>query len=48
MIKKFVLRLSEQLYNQIKKIAEQNKRSVNSEIIIALENHVKSFSKSDH
>lgn len=47
MIKKFALRLTQQLYKQLKEIAEQNKRSVNSEIIVALETYVKSFSKNN-
>lgn len=48
MIKTFVLRLSKELYNQLKEIADKNKRSVNSEIIIALESHVKSFRKNNN
>lgn len=40
MIEKFVIRLPKGLRNKIKHLSEQNRRSMNSEIIMVLEKHI--------
>ena len=40
LIEKFVIRLPKGLRNKIKNLSEQNRRSMNSEIIMVLENHI--------
>lgn len=41
MVEKFVIRLPNGLRNQIRQLSEQNRRSMNSEIIMVLENHIR-------
>ena len=40
MVEKFVIRLPNGLRNKIKQLSEQNRRSMNSEIIMVLEKHI--------
>jgi len=40
MVEKFVIRLPQGLREQIKTLSEQNRRSMNSEIILVLEKHI--------
>jgi hypothetical protein len=40
-IEKFVIRLPAGLRDQVKHLSEQNRRSMNAEIIMVLENHVR-------
>lgn len=40
-IEKFVIRLPNGLRDQIRQLSEQNRRSMNSEIIMVLENHIR-------
>lgn len=40
LIEKFVIRLPKGLRNKIKHLSEQNRRSMNSEIIMVLEKHI--------
>ena len=40
-IEKFVIRLPNGLRDQIRSLSEQNRRSMNSEIIMVLENHTR-------
>jgi len=40
LIEKFVIRLPKGLRNKIKNLSEQNRRSMNSEIIMVLEKHI--------
>ena len=40
-IEKFVIRLPNGLRDQIRYLSEQNRRSMNSEIIMVLENHIR-------
>ena len=44
-IKRFTLRLPDELWDNMKVIADKNRRTVTSEIIIALEEYVKNNSK---
>lgn len=46
-IKRFTFRISSDLFDQIEKIAKKNHRSVNSEIILAVEQYVKEHSTDD-
>jgi len=39
-VEKFVIRLPQGLRNKIKNLSEQSRRSMNSEIIMVLENHI--------
>jgi hypothetical protein len=41
MIEKFVIRLPNGLRDQIRQLSEQNRRSMNSEIIMVLESHIR-------
>lgn len=41
MVEKFVIRLPNGLRDQIRQLSEQNRRSMNSEIIMVLENHIR-------
>lgn len=41
LVEKFVIRLPNGLRNQIRQLSEQNRRSMNSEIIMVLENHIR-------
>jgi hypothetical protein len=41
MIEKFVIRLPNGLRNRIRQLSEQNRRSMNSEIIMVLESHIR-------
>lgn len=41
LIEKFVIRLPNGLRDQIRQLSEQNRRSMNSEIIMVLENHIR-------
>ncbi len=41
MVEKFVIRLPNGLRDQIRSLSEQNRRSMNSEIIMVLENHIR-------
>ena len=41
MVEKFVIRLPMGLRDQIKQLSESNRRSMNSEIIMVLENHIR-------
>ena len=47
LVEKFVIRLPNGLREQIKALSEQNRRSMNSEIIMVLEKHIQQFSKED-
>jgi hypothetical protein len=40
-VEKFVIRLPAGLRDQIRKLSEQHRRSMNSEIIMVLENHIR-------
>ena len=40
-VEKFVIRLPAGLRGQIRQLSEQNRRSMNSEIIMVLENHIR-------
>ena len=40
-VEKFVIRLPNGLRSQIRELSEQNRRSMNSEIIMVLENHIR-------
>lgn len=40
---KFVLRLEEEEKNKIKKVANENNRSINQEIRYAIKKHIKTF-----
>jgi len=40
LVEKFVIRLPNGLREQIKALSEQNRRSMNSEIIMGLEKHI--------
>ncbi|MEY4641199.1 MAG: Arc-like binding domain [Pseudomonadota bacterium] len=40
-VEKFVIRLPNGLRDQIRQLSEQNRRSMNSEIIMVLENHIR-------
>jgi hypothetical protein len=39
-VEKFVIRLPNGLRDQIRQLSEQNRRSMNSEILLVLENHI--------
>lgn len=41
---RYALRITEKLYAELKKIAEQEHRSINSEILYILEQYIKNFS----
>lgn len=41
LVEKFVIRLPNGLRDQIRQLSEQNRRSMNSEIIMVLENHIR-------
>ena len=41
LVEKFVIRLPNGLRDQIRSLSEQNRRSMNSEIIMVLENHIR-------
>lgn len=41
LVEKFVIRLPNGLRDQIRMLSEQNRRSMNSEIIMVLENHIR-------
>lgn len=41
LIEKFVIRLPNGLRDQIRQLSEQNRRSMNSEIIMVLESHIR-------
>lgn len=41
MVEKFVVRLPAGLRNQLKQLSDQHRRSMNSEIIMVLENHIR-------
>lgn len=41
LVEKFVIRLPNGLRDQIRTLSEQNRRSMNSEIIMVLENHIR-------
>ena len=41
LVEKFVIRLPAGLRDQIRQLSEQNRRSMNSEIIMVLENHIR-------
>lgn len=45
LVEKFVIRLPKGLREQIKTLSEQNRRSMNSEIIMVLEKHIQQFSQ---
>jgi hypothetical protein len=45
---KFPLRIDQELVAPIKKTAKKNKRSINGEINIAIENHVNEQPKNKH
>jgi len=47
LVEKFVIRLPNGLREQIKALSEQNRRSMNSEIIMVLEKHIQQFSQED-
>lgn len=47
LVEKFVIRLPQGLREQIKTLSEQNRRSMNSEIIMVLEKHIEQFSQDD-
>ena len=47
LVEKFVIRLPNGLREQIKALSEQNRRSMNSEIIMVLERHIKQYSQED-
>jgi predicted HicB family RNase H-like nuclease len=42
---KLVLRIPEHLHEELKKIAEQEKRSINSEILHIIEQYILNFTK---
>lgn len=46
-MKRFTFRISSNLFNQVEKIAKENHRSVNSEIIFAVEQYIKKYSNDD-
>jgi len=46
-VEKFVIRLPNGLREQIKVLSEQNRRSMNSEIIMVMEKHIQQFSQED-
>lgn len=46
-MKRFTFRISSDLFEQVEKIAKKNHRSVNSEIILAVEQYVKKYSNDD-
>lgn len=46
-VDKFVIRLPEGLRDQIKTLSEHNRRSMNSEIIMVLEQYIQQASKAD-
>ncbi len=46
-MKRFTFRISSDLFDQVEKIAKKNHRSVNSEIILAVEKYVKECSNDD-
>lgn len=39
-IKRFTFRISSELFDKISKVADDNHRSVNAEIIVAIENYL--------
>lgn len=43
MVEKFVIRLPSGLRTKIKQLSEQNRRSMNSEIIMVLEKHIQQY-----
>jgi predicted DNA-binding protein len=47
LVEKFVIRLPNGLREQIKALSEQNRRSMNSEIIMVLEKHIRQFTQED-
>ena len=47
LVEKFVIRLPNGLREQIKVLSEQNRRSMNSEIIMVMEKHIQQFSQED-
>jgi len=47
LVEKFVIRLPNGLREQIKALSEQNRRSMNSEIIMVLEKHIQQYSQED-
>lgn len=47
LVEKFVIRLPNGLREQIKALSEQNRRSMNSEIIMVLEKHIQQFIQAD-
>lgn len=42
-IKRFTFRLPTELFNQVEDIAKSNHRSVNAEVIVAIEQYLKSL-----
>ena len=42
---RFALRISKQLYDELKKLAEIDKRSINAEILYIIEQYIKNFNK---
>lgn len=42
-IKRFTFRLPAELFNQIEDVAKSNHRSVNAEVIVAIENYLQSI-----
>lgn len=42
-IKRFTFRLPTELFNQIEEVAKTNYRSVNAEVIVAIEHYLKSL-----
>ncbi len=47
LVEKFVIRLPNGLREQIKALSEQNRRSMNSEIIMVLEKHIQQFTQEE-
>ena len=47
LVEKFVIRLPNGLREQIKALSEQNRRCMNSEIIMVLEKHIQQFTQED-
>lgn len=41
MIKQTVIRIDEELYKELSKIAKENERSVNREMVLAIKKHLK-------
>jgi len=43
-----LLRISDELYKEVKKIAKEEERSINSQLIYIIKKYIKEYKKSQH